>query len=249
MMTYSAPEFLVYPELESTNTELKRLLSNNNLSEYSVVITPHQTAGRGQVGNGWESELNKNLTFSLLLRPSFLAPHLQFYISKIISLAITDTIKQLANIEACIKWPNDIYVGDSKVCGILIENSILGAHLDYCIAGIGLNINQDEFKSDAPNPASLKQLTGKDYNIELTLELLLENIQQRYHELEVNRLELINKDYFNALYRKNGIHSFNDEHGEFMAYIDSINEMGLMTLIDTEGSKRQYAFKEVSFVV
>ncbi|WP_430814179.1 biotin--[acetyl-CoA-carboxylase] ligase [Carboxylicivirga sp. RSCT41] len=249
MMTYSAPEFLIYPELASTNTELKKLVNQGNLSEHSIVITPHQTAGRGQVGNGWESELNKNLTFSLLLRPSFLAPHLQFYISKFVSLAIVDTIKQVAGLEACIKWPNDIYVGDKKVCGILIENSILGAQLDYCIAGIGLNINQEEFISGAPNPASLKQLTGKEYHIETTLELLLENIQQRYHELEVNRLDLINKEYFNALYRKNGIHPFNDENGAFNAHIDSINEMGLITLIDTEGGKREYAFKEVSFVV
>ncbi|MCU4155260.1 biotin--[acetyl-CoA-carboxylase] ligase [Carboxylicivirga sp. A043] len=249
MMTYSAPAFLVYPELESTNTELKRLLNEKKLPEYSVVITPHQTAGRGQVGNGWESELNKNLTFSLLLRPTFLEPHLQFYISKIISLAIVDTIKQVAEIEACIKWPNDIYVNDSKICGILIENSILGSQLDYCIAGIGLNVSQEHFTSDAPNPISLKQLTSKDFNLELVLEQLLENIEQRYHQLEINRLDLINNDYFNAIYRKNGYHAFRDEKGEFEACIDTINEMGLLTLVDKSGKQREYAFKEVSFVI
>jgi BirA family biotin operon repressor/biotin-[acetyl-CoA-carboxylase] ligase len=249
MMTYSAPEFLVYPELKSTNTELKKLLSDKKLSEYSVVITHHQTAGRGQVGNAWESELNRNLTFSLLLRPTFLEPHLQFYISKLVSLAIIDTINEVAKVKACIKWPNDIYVGDSKVCGILIENSILGSQLDYCIAGIGLNVNQEVFISDAPNPASLTQLTGNNYKIESLLEQLLENIEQRYHQLEINRLDLINQDYLNSLYRKDGIYSFKDKQGQFDASIEHINEMGLITLLDTEGKKREYAFKEVSFVV
>lgn len=249
MMTYSEPEFFVYPELESTNTELKKLLNKNNLPENSVVITPYQTAGRGQIGNGWESELNKNLTFSLLLKPFFLAPHLQFYISKVVSLAIVDTIKQVADIKACIKWPNDIYVDDSKVCGILIENSILGSQLDYCIAGIGLNVNQENFTSGAPNPASLKQLSGKVFNLELVLDRLLENIEQRYHELEINRLKLIDKEYFNALYRKDGMHAFEDKNGRFKASIYHISEMGIMTLMDTNGKKREYAFKEVSFVV
>ena len=174
---------------------------------------------------------------------------MQFYISKLVSLALIDTIKQLTNIQATIKWPNDIYINDSKVSGILIENSILGSQLDYSIAGIGLNVNQETFVSDAPNPISLKQITGKNYNIENVLELLLENIEHYYHQLEINRLDLIDKAYFNCLYRKDGIYLFKDKEGIFKASIDHVNEMGMLTLVDKGGRKREYAFKEVSFVL
>ncbi|MBR8534724.1 biotin--[acetyl-CoA-carboxylase] ligase [Carboxylicivirga sediminis] len=249
MMTYSAPDFLVYPELGSTNTELKRLLNERKLAEHSVVITNHQTAGKGQVGNKWESEQNSNLTFSLLLKPTFLAPHLQFYISKAVSLALIDTIKQVSQQDATIKWPNDIYINDSKVAGILIENSILGSALDYCIVGIGLNVNQEAFISDAPNPISLKQLTGQHFELELLLELLLDNINERYHQLETHRMALINDDYLTNLYRKEGTYSYRDDKETFEAQIASVNEMGLLTLVDTNKQKREYAFKEVQFVI
>jgi BirA family biotin operon repressor/biotin-[acetyl-CoA-carboxylase] ligase len=249
MMTYLKPEFIVYPQLGSTNSEMKRLLSKSHLAENTVVITTHQTAGRGQTGNSWESEANQNLTFSLLLRPHFLAPHLQFYISKIISLALVDTIKQTTKLDASIKWPNDIYINDSKVAGILIENSILGHRLDYSIVGIGLNVNQEQFVSDAPNPISIKQASGIHLELEGLLERLLENIEHQYHQLETNRLSLIDRQYINSLYRKDGFHSYRDEQGTFEAAIHNIGEMGLMTLIDTEGKKREYAFKEVSFVI
>ncbi|WP_430811504.1 MULTISPECIES: biotin--[acetyl-CoA-carboxylase] ligase [unclassified Carboxylicivirga] len=238
-----------YPQLASTNSELKRLLGTKKMAEYSLVITHHQTAGKGQAGNSWESAAHQNLTFSILLRPNFLAPHLQFYISKAVSLALVDTIRQTAQLDASIKWPNDIYVGDKKVCGILIENSIVGSRLDYCIVGIGLNVNQEQFVSDAPNPVSLKQLTNKSFKLETVLEHLLDNIEYRYHQLETNRLELVNQDYTKALYRGEGFHAYKDDNGTFEARIDSINEMGLMTLVDTQGTKREYAFKEVNFVL
>jgi len=249
MMTYSKPELKFYAQLDSTNTELKKLVSQHKLAEHSVVITAEQTAGRGQTGNCWESEKNANLTFSLLLRPTFLAPHLQFYISKIVSLGLINTIHHLTGKQAHIKWPNDIYIGDKKAAGILIENSISGATLDYCVIGIGLNVNQEFFKSDAPNPVSLKNITGEKYNLEQVLEQVLENIEHYYHQLETNRLELINTAYFNSLYRKDGFHTYKDAHGLFKARIEKINEQGLMTLIDTDDQAREYAFKEVSFVV
>ncbi|WP_439181914.1 biotin--[acetyl-CoA-carboxylase] ligase [Carboxylicivirga taeanensis] len=249
MMTYSAPDFLVYPELGSTNSELKKLLKEKEVAEGSVVITAHQTDGKGQVGNSWESEKNSNLTFSLLLRPTFLAPHLQFYISKAVSLALIETIKQIAQIEATIKWPNDIYINNSKVAGILIENSIIGNHLDYCIVGIGLNVNQEQFVSDAPNPISLKQASSTTFELERVLDQLLENIEHQYHQLETHRLSLVDQHYFNSLYRKEGLHKFKDTNGLFEARIEAVSEMGLLTLVDTEGKQREYAFKEVSFVL
>ncbi len=249
MMTYSEPEILFYPELASTNTELKSLIALKCLAEYSVVITAEQTKGKGQAGNSWESEKNANLTFSLLLRPSFLEPHLQFYISKIVSLAIVDTLQYYTDEKVSIKWPNDIYINDNKVAGILIENSILGAQLDYSIIGIGLNVNQDKFISDAPNPISLKNLSGVYYDLELILEQLIENIQLRYDQLQIHNTDLINKSYLESLYRKKGFYSFKDEQGIFNARIDNVNEFGFITLVDINNQKREYAFKEVSFVI
>ena len=249
MMTYAEPEIIFYPQLRSTNTTLKDLISAQPLAEHTVVITAEQTSGRGQSGNSWESEKNANLTFSLLLHPTFLAPHLQFYISKTVSLAIIDTIKQFTDEKVSVKWPNDIYINDKKVAGILIENSISGTRLDYCVIGIGLNVNQDEFNSDAPNPVSLKNISGTNYDLELMLERVLENIRVRYELLQNNGNEWINKDYMAVLYRKDGFHRFSDEHGLFEARIAKIDDFGLMTLVDSNNRAREYAFKEVKFIL
>ncbi len=241
------PQIILIPEMASTNEEMKRLLKLDQLDEGTIIITDHQVAGRGQAGNSWESEKGMNLTFSLLLRPIFLEPYKQFYISKLISLAIIDSIKNIVKNPA-IKWPNDIYVGNKKLAGILIENSIMGAHLDFSIIGIGFNINQEVFTSDAPNPISLKLATGQTFSLEDFREQLLENISLRYEQLMREDELTMDEEYFQLLYRKEGLHEYKDENGIFKASIESINEMGLMTLKDESGHLREYAFKEVEFV-
>lgn len=241
------PAFICYEQLASTNQEMKQLLTQKHLEEGTIIITQYQNAGRGQAGNTWESEKEKNLTFSLLLRPTFLEPHKQFYISKIISLAIIDTIHELTR-GISIKWPNDIYIDDKKLAGILIENSIIGSQLDYCIIGIGLNVNQVKFLSDAPNPVSLKTITHTNHNLTKLVEKLIKNIQTRYDELYKGKEENIDNNYFRLLYRNSGIHTFKDQSGQFKASIKSINPMGMLTLEDENGKLREYAFKEVEFV-
>lgn len=241
------PQTFLFPEMASTNEEMKQMLKGEYLDEGTIIITNHQVAGRGQAGNSWESEKGKNLTFSLLLRPIFLEPYKQFYISKIVSLAIMDSIKELVE-QPSVKWPNDIYVGDKKLAGILIENSIMGAHLDYCIIGIGLNVNQEIFISDAPNPISLKLATGQNIDLEKFRTQLIENIDKWYNELISEKEDKINTAYFDLLYRKNGIHAYKDIDGIFRATLESVNEMGLLTLKDDSGNLREYAFKEVEFV-
>lgn len=241
------PQIFLFPEMASTNEEMKQMLKREHLDEGTIIITDHQVAGRGQAGNSWESVKGQNLTFSLLLRPIFLEPYKQFYISKIVSLAIIDSIKKLVK-QPSIKWPNDIYIGNKKLAGILIENSIMGAHLDYCIIGIGLNVNQEIFISDAPNPISLKQATGRNFDLAEFRNQLIENIDKRYNELITVKEEEINKAYFDLLYRKNGIHAYKDTNGLFKATIESVNEMGLLTLKDDSGNLREYAFKEVEFI-
>nr|WP_319400293.1 biotin--[acetyl-CoA-carboxylase] ligase [uncultured Carboxylicivirga sp.] len=242
------PHYIQHAELKSTNEEMKQQLTHESLEEGTVIITNHQYAGRGQVGNSWESEIGKNLTFSLLLRPHFIEPHKQFYISKIVSLGLIDTLREFI-CGVTIKWPNDIYIGDKKLAGILIENSIMGPRLDYCIIGIGLNVNQTEFTSNAPNPVSLKNISMTDFNLVEVLDKLINHIEQRYIQLYEGLEAEIDREYFSLLYRNIGKHLFKDENGTFKASIKSVNEMGLLTLLDEEGLHREYAFKEVSFIM
>jgi len=241
-------KYIHHDELASTNQEMKRLLTEKKLEEGTIILTQHQVAGRGLAGNTWESEKGKNLTLSLLLRPTFLEPHKQFYISKIISLALIDTIRAfLCGIT--IKWPNDIYIGDKKLAGILIENSIMGAQLDYCIIGIGLNVNQVEFLSDAPNPVSLKAISFTDFDLEQVRDSLIKHIQNRYNQLQQGHESEIDRDYFGSLYRNIGKHLYKDKNGTFRASIKGVGEMGLLTLKDENKNLREYAFKEVEFVL
>ncbi len=243
-----SPTVMILDETPSTNTELKNQIKTKKLAEFSMVVTEHQTAGRGQQGNSWESEKGANLTFSVLLRPSFLEPHLQFYLSKIVSLAIIDVL-HLHHIQATIKWPNDIYINDKKIAGILIESSLTGAQMDSTVIGIGLNVNQCDFLSDAPNPISLKQITGLSYNLESLLKQLVEALISRYRILQEGLFTAIDERYFQQLYRKTGTHSYKDQNGPFLATLSKVNPDGILTLLDVEGQERQYAFKEVEFLI
>jgi BirA family biotin operon repressor/biotin-[acetyl-CoA-carboxylase] ligase len=236
-----------FDTLNSTNEKLKELLSDGEIPEFSVVVTNFQTAGKGQEGNSWESERGKNLTASILLKPVFLPPDRQFYISKIVSLALADTIRSF-DIKAEIKWPNDIYAGDSKIAGILIENSIMGAGISESIAGIGLNVNQEIFLSDARNPVSMKNIKGREFDVDEVSGVLLKNLKKYYDLLKSGGEKEIDERYFSLLYRREGIFRFKDPKGEFSASIEDIEPMGFLILKDTRGQKRRYAFKEVEFL-
>ena len=153
--------FHQYSELTSTNTELARL-ADEGAPHGTVAIAECQTAGRGQRGNTWESAPGENVTMSVLLHPDGIEPRRQFAISEAVALGVAETLDIYlpAGMRAEVKWPNDIYVGNRKICGILIENRITSTTIERAIAGIGLNVNQELFVSDAPNPVSLRQLTG-----------------------------------------------------------------------------------------
>ena len=241
----------------STNTLLKELIANGQPPEY--IYTGYQTAGRGQTGNGWESEEGKNLLCSILIDishwPLAISP---FYLNVAVSVAVHKLLSQqlIANSQQLtVKWPNDIYWGDKKVAGILIENAILGNELKYSIAGIGLNVNQTEWKSDAPNPVSLKQITGKQYDIEALMQSLYEQVQRT-----------LNEDcwiYYKAhLYRREGFWPFverevstaptmnaNANANAFLAHIKDVLPTGELVLQDQQGQERKYHFKQIRYVV
>ena len=166
--------------IDSTSAELRRRMSAEELPHGYCISADFQTAGHGQATNHWESEDGKNLLFSLLLRPSVIPASEQFIITEIVTLAIINALQDYIRQRITIKWPNDIYVGDKKLCGILIENALCGSVIDTCIVGIGININQELFTSDAPNPISLKQLNGRDNDREEIFEEIYQNILRYY---------------------------------------------------------------------
>lgn len=251
-MTTSANSFpasLIHlPETNSTNSYLQALCNRQPVEELTTVLTDFQSAGRGQRGNSWESEPYKNLLFSLVLYPTFLEARQQFLISQMVSLAIKETLDEYTP-DISIKWPNDIYWKDQKICGILIENSLSGMNLDRSIIGIGLNINQELFVSDAPNPVSLKQITGRTYNRSTLLQHILVRIRQDYQALQRGETEAIVRRYIQALYRNEGLHPFSDADGPFLARIADVEADGHLVLEDDNGLLRRYVFKEVQYLL
>lgn len=233
-----------------------------------LVTAEYQTAGRGQQSNAWESERGKNLLFSLLLHPSQLPATQMFVLSEAIALSIRDAINltmneaangdpslnlqplkiQLQTPAVTVKWPNDLYVGDSKVAGILIENDIAGQYLSRSIIGCGVNINQKYFQSDAPNPVSLLQLTGRETERQLVLQAILSAFVHRYDLIQQGEYASIHADYRHVLYRGSGQHLFYDADGTFRAAIVDVQPDGHLLLRDEDGKLRCYAHKEVTFL-
>ena len=236
-------------ETSSTNQLIKELLRKSKLPEGYVVHTDYQTNGKGQGSNTWESAKGKNLLFSLLLRPHHIAIEEQFIISQIVSLGIIDVLRVLnpdVNSAFSIKWPNDIYLHDKKLGGILIENTLQGRIINASVVGIGLNINQEQFDSDAPNPVSLKQITGEEYPIERILEAVVGSILRYY--IEINP-EQIRKQYMDNLYRKTGYHPYQANGKSFSARIIDIAADGRLMLEDTNEEVTGFYFKEVVFLL
>ena len=232
----------------STNTELAAL---KNPRAGTVVAAREQTAGRGQRGNSWESEPGANLTFSQLFAPRELPVVRQFELSMLISLAVSDFADELLShygspLRTKIKWPNDIYVGDRKLAGILIENRLTGRYIDRSIAGIGFNVNQTEFTSDAPNPVSIAQLIGQTIELEPLLIILAGKMADYVDNYNDNTQGLI-RHYMERLYRGDGReYRFRRADGtEFSASITGVDPDGTLHLSDS----RKYFFKEVVFVI
>lgn len=234
-------------ELDSTNTYCRQHISD--LAHLEMVSAVRQSAGRGQRGNHWESEPGKNLTFSVVLRPEHFPAREQFYISESVSLAIVDALRELG-VEACIKWPNDIYADDRKICGILIEHAVMGSEILYTIAGAGININQRRFLSDAPNPVSVSQLTDREYDLAETERMVAEKIETRLDVIFSGQRSALHEEYMRTLWRADGqMHSFIDastgEH--FEGAIADVEPLGHLVLRMPDGATRRYAFKEVEW--
>ena len=229
-------------ETDSTNRWLQKYLATDERSDANMVVwAEYQTAGRGCGTNQWESERGKNLTFSILIHPKDLPATQQFHISMAISLAICEALEQYIG-DVSIKWPNDIYWRNGKIGGILIENTLKGSIIMDSIIGVGLNVNQRVFKSDAPNPVSMWQICEH----ETDREALLKEILEAFERILDSK---IREQYLSKLYRRKGYHPYADKEGAFMAEIVTVEDDGHLVLHDDNGKERRYAFKEVQFII
>ena len=246
-------------ETDSTNRWLRGFLSTTPsngagpsssesqgkaLSDAVVVVADYQTAGRGQGANTWESERGKNLTFSIGFSPAGISASQQFVLSMAISVALIRTLRELGDVS--IKWPNDIYVDNRKICGILIENTLSGSHIKDCIIGIGLNVNQTIFLSDAPNPTSMALESGHEWEREDVLQSVLTHFGTLLNNWDA---EAIRTSYRQQLYRREGSHPYRDTNGPFEATLLQVEDDGHLLLRDTAGQVRRYAFKEIIFIL
>ena len=245
---FSNKKIIFLNEVESTNNYANRLVLTNSAEEGTVVLAQFQSKGRGHQGNHWESEPGKNLLASYILFPRFLPVEKQFYLSKIASLALADFLECETG-GTSIKWPNDIYFENRKIGGILIENGIKANVLDNTIIGIGLNLNQVKFNSDAPNPVSLKQITGRTYAIADVAEDLALKLEEWYLKLKMGNYEAVDKAYCNRLFRLNLWSHFAKEGKTFEAKITGIGNFGKLKLELRDGSVSEFQFKEVEFVM
>ncbi len=234
-------------EVDSTNQYASRYAREAS-SHGLIVATHHQTEGKGQRGNTWESSPGKNLLFSLVLRPTFLQVQKQFLISKATALAVCDMLITLAS-GVSIKWPNDIYIDNCKVAGILIENSFSTSVIDSTIVGVGINVNQNDFPDDIPNPTSLLIATGIEYNVEHLLKSFCSFFENRYQMLERRMVDTITNDYKNLLYRKDEFHLYRAKENTFKAKIFGVRDSGELILETEEGELLEFDFKEVSYVI
>lgn len=246
------PHYIKVAETASTNSYLARIAST--LPGGTVIYTYKQTAGRGQRGNSWESEEHKNLAFSFLLKNPGVAPDRQFFISEAVSLAVADMLGQYVPEGISIKWPNDIYYRDQKICGILIEHTLCGASIGHSVLGVGININQERFVSDAPNPVSLRQITGYEYDLERLLREVCERIERLtdFSEASTDTLRQLHSRYLSRLYRADGKpHQWQLPSGEcFSGVIADVRPDGMLLIKHTlTGEVGKYYFKEVKHVI
>ncbi|MGC1242103.1 MAG: biotin--[acetyl-CoA-carboxylase] ligase [Chryseosolibacter sp.] len=233
------------PECPSTNTLALQISQQSPAKEGTLVITDHQTAGKGQRGNVWEAQPGKNLTFSLILMPKFLPVNKQYFLNIVVCLALKDYLMEKTSDAICIKWPNDILVHGKKISGILIESQLQGVTILNAVAGVGLNINQADFQ--VPTATSLTRVTGQPYDLQAELPLVLGFIEGRYLQLRQGKYDLLMSLYLAALYRRREKHTFSSNGETFEGMIEDIDEAGRLRIRVGE-EFRTFGVKEVGYV-
>ncbi len=235
--------------INSTNIFLKRLSKNDETANWTIVTAEHQTLGRGQMDTKWESEKGKNLVCSILVRFDTLKAQDQFYLNCAVSLSIYDALNKFSIPNLSIKWPNDIMSGSKKVCGILIENSLLKDEISNSIIGIGLNVNQDNFSKELPKAISMKQILGVTCDRDKILEQLVFSLQQQMKLLQQKNFDLLHENYEKILFQNGAMRVYeNLQNEKFMGKILGITKNGALLVEQENDVIKQYNFKEIVFL-
>lgn len=245
----------------STNTQVKEQYLDRE--DGFTLYTFDQRAGRGQAGNSWHAEAGKNLQFTMLLRNPRVDIEHAFALSMAVSRSIVDTIQRLTGISATVKWPNDIYIGDRKVCGILIETILSGSQISHAIVGVGLNINQTQWPDNLPNPISIYQACGIAQSDLHQWLAELQNDLNKWLATAYSNPQLLKQEYMSHLYRKTGVWPFierevnitptaicqKQQPQQLMAEIQDVTNQGEIILMDTNGNQRTYHHKQIQFII
>lgn len=238
--------------VDTTDTTMLRLreraAGGGSGAGFELLTAEYQTAGRGRPGRSWEADHGRNLLFGMLFHPDFLPAARQFRLSQILALSVAEALDgYVAGVT--VKWPNDVYVGNGKICGMLLEHTLRGAVISTTVTGVGLNVNQREFRSSAPNPVSLAQLTGREQDREALLLEICSRFASRFSDLREGMEGSVHAAYMERLYRREGFYRYRDAAGEFEAIPDSVSPMGPITLRDRQGRLRTYNFGEVAHLI
>ncbi len=230
--------------VSSTNTVLREMLNQAPQEEGLVIVADYQTGGRGQENTVWESDRGLNVLCSVLLQPNFLSIDEQIYLNMALCLAVYDMISEYTS-EVCIKWPNDVYARQQKVCGILIENQLAGSKIKSSIVGIGLNVNQQQFKQS--KATSLSAVKNKLLDKEEVLTKLLQAINKRYQLLFLKQFEKLNKDYHHVLLGLNEVRKFQSGFNVFNGVIKQVNEQGML-VVEVKKELKKFRVKEIKML-
>ncbi|MBW8243772.1 biotin--[acetyl-CoA-carboxylase] ligase [Muricauda oceani] len=233
---------------DSTNQYLKDLLRSENPMDYTVVVTARQLKGRGQMGTVWRSEGGKSLTFSVLRRFGALHVKHQFVLNIAVSMAVFDALTELSIPDIKVKWPNDIMSGSKKICGILIENVLKGEKVGQSIIGIGLNVNQTDF-ADLEKASSLKQITGRNFDLDELLYAVLLKLQHHLEDIESKTVKQVLTPYEKLLFRKDKPSTFTNANNEmFMGFIRKVSPTGKLVIELENQVLKEFDLKEVTLL-
>lgn len=237
-----------FNELSSTNDWATTLLSKSKPPEGTAVRADSQTAGRGQFGSQWISAPGENLLLSIILYPNWLPVKDQFFLSMAVALALHDTVEHPS---CSVKWPNDVYLGNKKTAGVLIQNTISKGYLQSSVVGIGLNVNQLDFDPALPNATSLAASTEHAFDLDVVMTQLFSCLEQRYLQLKVGRLDALKRDYEAVLFRSNERSRFvkTADDTTFEGIIRGVGERGHLQVELADAALVAFDLKEIRVVI
>ncbi len=237
-------QFISLPSCHSTNDLMAQMSAKNQLYEGAIIITKHQTKGKGQRGNQWYSPDGENLTFSVFFKPHFLKAAQQFELNRMVSLSLLDVVKNISEEgKVFVKWPNDLILNKKKVAGILIENSINQNGISESIVGIGLNVNQ--ISGLLPTATSMAKQFNETFDLDKILLDVIQRLEHYYLILRGGDFRLIHELYQSKLYLKDKVAFYEDAIGKFNGIIRNVHPDGVLEIEDESGIFKKYHFKEV----